>query len=114
MSFKKREPVVVLILSIVTCGIYYFYWIYQISKELGHYLQNDNCPALDVILSFFTCGIYSIYWFYKTGQQVFVAQDRAGLPIPQDNAVVCLILSLFGLGPIAALLIQSSLNQIDA
>ena len=112
MIFKKREPVAVLVLSIVTCGVYYL-WIYKVSSELGECLQNDNNPLFDMILTLFTCGIYSIYWNYKTGQQVFVAQDRTGLSMPENNAIVCLILSLFGFGPIAAYMIQNSLNRIN-
>ena len=112
MTFSKREPVLVLVFSIITCGIYYLYWIYKVSEELGTYLQNDNNPILELILCFF-CAPYTIYWSYKTGQQIFVAQDRAGLPRPQDNAIVYLILCLFGLGPIAALIIQSTLNEIN-
>lgn len=112
MTFSKREPVLVLVFSIITCGIYYLYWIYKVIEELGTYLQNDNNPVLDLILCFF-CAPYTIYWSYKTGQQIFVAQDSAGLPRPQDNAIVYLILCLFGLGPIAALIIQSTLNEIN-
>ena len=113
MNFTKREPVLVLVFSIISCGIYYLYWIYKTTDELGHYLQNNNNPVLDLILSFFCLPLYPIYWSYRTGQQVFVAQDRAVLPRPQDNAVIYLLLCLFGLGPIAAMIIQSALNGID-
>lgn len=113
MIFTKREPVLVLVFSIITCGIYYLYWIYKVTEEVGHYLQNDNNPVLELILCFF-CAPYTIYWFYKMGQQIFVAQDRCGLQRPQDNAILYLLLSIFGLGPVASLIMQGTLNEIDA
>lgn len=113
MQFKKREPVLVLLLSIVTCGIYFYYWLYQITRELGEYLQNDNNPVLDLLLSLF-CFPYCIYWMYRTGKQVSDAQFKSGKLVPADNSVLYVILGIFGLWVVSALIIQSTLNEIQA
>ncbi|SCP96037.1 DUF4234 domain-containing protein [Anaerobium acetethylicum] len=113
MNFTKREPVVVLLLSIITCGIYYYYWVYQVTKELGMYLQNDNNPVLDLLLSLF-CAPYGIYWMYKMAKQIAEAQNKAGKFAPVDNSVLYVILGIFGLWVVTALIMQSTINEIEA
>lgn len=112
MNFKRREPVLVLIFSIITCGIYYLYWIYQTTDELGAYLQNDNNPVLDLLLCMF-CAPYQIYWMYKISRQAAEAQEKAGNTRITDNAVLNLILTIFGLGIVASMILQSSINEVN-
>ena len=113
MNFRRREPALVLIFSIITCGIYLLYWIYQTTDELGAYLQNDNNPVLDLLLSIF-CFPYVIYWVYRTSRQVADAQVKAGLNRISDNAVLNLILCFVSLSVVAAMIIQSNINEIDS
>ena len=65
VMLTKRNVVSSLVLSFVTCGIYYLYWLYKFDEDLKLELENDNNPLLDVILIFVTCGLYSVYLYYR-------------------------------------------------
>jgi hypothetical protein len=109
---ERREPAIVLLLSIVTCGIYYFYWLYCVSGEIQEFLQEpDTSPGLEVLLSILTMGLYVIYWDYKTGQKIARMQGRVGLPVT-DNAILYLVLNLVGFGFVNALIEQGHLNEV--
>ncbi len=107
-----RSPVAVLIFSLITCGIYHFYWIYKVSQETQEYTARTTVsPGAELLLCIFTCGIYYIYWNYKYGKVIAECQSIAGL-YPEDNSILYLILSIVGLGMISALIMQSSLNKV--
>jgi len=109
---EKREIWFVIILSIFTFGIYYFYWIYIFSEDIQNlYEKNDITPVIEVILCFVTFGIYSIYWVYKYGKLVVKCQEKYNMPI-EDNSILYLILSIFDLSIINIGLMQSQLNNI--
>ncbi len=113
-----RNPALTLILILLTCGIYYLYYIYIVSEETQEFLgERDLSPGVEVLLSVVTCGLYNIYWDYKIGKRVSEMCGRVGLPAT-DNAVLYLILDLVGfggfggLGLINPVLQQDSLNRI--
>lgn len=111
---KHREPGIVLLLTLVTCGIYYLYWIYRVSGEMMAYLEErDTDPALEVVLSIITCYLYTIYWDYKTGRKIARMQEIAGLPVT-DNSLLYLVLNLLGLGFLPHVMEQGHLNEIWA
>lgn len=114
----RRDPALVLVFILLTCGIYYLYFIYKVSEETQEYLgEPDTAPLMDVLLSVLTCGLWNIYWDYKTGKKIARMCEAAGLPVT-DNAVLYLILDLLGVGGFASvgiinpLLQQDSLNRI--
>jgi len=114
----RREPALVLIFILLTCGLYYLYFIYKVSEEAQNYLgEPDTSPGLEVFLSVITFGLYNIYWDYKIGKKAARMAQIAGLP-PTDNAFLYLALDLVGVGGFASLgllnpmIQQDSLNQI--
>ena len=113
-----RDPALTLALILLTCGIYYLYFIYKVSQETQNFLeQPDISPGLEVLLSVLTCGLWNVYWDYRIGKRVAEMSLRAGLP-PTDNAVLYLVLDLvgaggfFGLGLLNPILQQDSLNRV--
>jgi len=117
-SGTPRDPALTLVLILITCGLYYLYYIYVVSEETQEFLgERDMSPGVEVLLSVITCGLYNIYWDYKVGKRVAAMCGRVGLPIT-DNAVLYLILDLVGfggfggLGLINPILQQDSLNRV--
>ncbi len=113
-----RSPGLTLLLILLTCGIYYLYFIYVTSQETQDFLEEpDTSPGLEVLLCLLTCGLYNIYWDYKMGKRIAEMCVRVGLP-PTDNAVLYLVLDLIGVGGFASLgllnpvLQQESLNRV--
>ena len=106
------DPAILLLLCLVTCGIYYYFFIYRTTKEtLAYTGEQDMDPALDILLIIVTCGLWMLYWDYKTAQRIARMQAMAGLP-SRDNAILYLVLNLLGVGIINALIEQSHLNEI--
>lgn len=102
---KMREPVfilnfwMVLLLSIVTGGIYLLYAEYRLNKDVDIICHNDgweNPSFLKVvILSFLTLGIYGAYWFYRQVQRVYEASDGYGVNPGLDGGL-SIFLFIFG------------------
>ena len=108
----KRNIALAIVLSIITCGIYGIYWFVVMTNEAAE-VSGDNSTAsggLAVVYTIITCGIYSIYWNYKMGQKMYTAGKKYNKDI-QDNSVLYLVLSIFGLSIVNYCLIQNDLNR---
>lgn len=72
-----------LLLSIVTCGIYSYYFLYCLARDINVMCQDDgdSTPGLAafILLSFVTCGFYAPYWYYKIGNRLQANAPRYGL-----------------------------------
>jgi len=113
-AFKYRDPAMVLVLSYLTCGIYYLIWVKDISQELIDQLgETDTSPALEALLTLVTCGFYSMYWDYKTNRKIMRLQEAKGVR-PVDNTALYLILDIVGFGMVNALIQQNHLNELGA
>lgn len=100
---KRRGPVMVLLLSLLTCGLYYLYWVYVTSSEIQEYTgERDIPPIVELLLTLFTGGLYLFYWDWKTAKQIARMQSRLGLNVT-DNSLLYLIFNILGAGPIYGL-----------
>ncbi|OEJ15170.1 hypothetical protein BFL38_12730 [Brachyspira hampsonii] len=114
-NFQAKSLLTVAILSIITCGIYFIYWIYVTTNDVNNYMEQEYInPTLSLVLSIITCGLFSIYWFYKYGTIVFNDMSKkAELDSYGENAVVLAILLFIPFGYIYSIIaLQSKLNII--
>ena len=113
VPIQKREIVTALILSIVTCGIYGIIWFVKLTDDTNVVSGDPNATSggMAFLLTLITCGIYGYYWAYKRGEILDNYNVSRGLP-KSSNAVLYLVLQLFGLGIVAYCLMQSELNKI--
>ncbi len=107
---EDRNIVLTLILSFITCGIYSLIVRYQLGTELNaHSRRAGLSPGVDILLAFLTCGFWLIYADYKYGQTLREICEEERGPV-QDVSVLCLVLTLFGLGVISVLILQNEAN----
>lgn len=110
-----------IILSIITCGIYSYYFIYKMAHDVNIACEGDgeNTSGLVafILLSLITCGIYAWFWYYNLGNRLAANGPRYGLSI-QENGTTVLLWQIFGaficgIGPFVAMhiLIKNS-NKI--
>ena len=59
-SFKVRSPIAVVLLIIVTLGIYGLYWFYQLGREMKEYNDSGLGPVVNLLLAIF---IGFVLWF---------------------------------------------------
>ena len=108
----KRDPLMVIVYSLITCGFYGIWWWYTMMTEVKDALnRQDINPTMELVLGFVTCGIYFIYLYYKYPQLMLQLQERAGLP-RNDISTLCVILPFFGLAIVSIFLMQTELNKI--
>ena len=109
-----RSIPLAIIFSLITCGIYSFYWIYKINEEINILSDEEGATSggMVILFSIITCGIYSIYWAYRMGERVDRIQGVNG-----NSHILYLILYLTsGLtsgvtGMVALALMQDAINK---
>lgn len=94
---RQRSVAMVIILSLLTCGIYTIIWYYQVSEDL-RYLTGDNSMSggKTILLIFITCGIYTLFWYYIVGQKIAEIHRMKNMLV-KDNGLLYIVLSIFSL-----------------
>lgn len=110
-----------ILLNLITCGIYGFYFIHKMAEEINIACDGDGeeTPGLliFILLSIITCGFYAYYWYYKLGNRLASNAPRYGLSFQENGTTVllwCIVgMVLCGIGPLIGMyiLIKNS-NQI--
>jgi len=107
---ERREVVMSVVLSLVTCGIYGLYWIYKINEDLYRLSGEQGNPVLDVVLCCVTCGVYPIYMSYKWGERCDNIRRKYNQP-PKNQSTLLLILPFVGLIIVSCAIVQGDLNE---
>ena len=108
---KQRSVAMVIILTLITFGIYGLYWMYAITGELSHATNDPNFSgAKALIFLFLTFGIYGLFWYYIVGQKMAEMQRQHNMLI-KDNGVLYIVLAIFVLGIISDAIIQAEMNK---
>lgn len=106
-----RSLVAYILLSLITCGIYSWYFIYALARDVNAVCAGDGKSTAGlvklVLLSMITCGFYSFYWYYALGNRLAENAPRYGLNF-QENGTTVLLWYLVGslacgIGPFVAM-----------
>lgn len=106
-----RGLLVYILLSIVTCGIYGYYFIYKMAHDVNIACEGDGEQTgglvAYIVFSFLTCGVYSWYWLYKLGNRLSANAPKYGMTF-QENGTTILMWCIFGslvcgIGPFVAM-----------
>ncbi len=83
-EFKKRGPIAVWGLSLVTLGVYFFVWYYKINKEARDYLGDETIKPgvalLAVLFGWILLLIPPLVSVFNTGKRIQRMQQHAGVP----------------------------------
>lgn len=110
---RVRSVVLLILFSILTLNLYYFYWFYKVNTELEAFLRNGGRPAGRLVLFLL---VPVVGWFlavYLTARSTLKAQVQAGetRPIaPIYPAVFAALLPVIG-WYVAAGFIQGAANR---
>jgi hypothetical protein len=96
---KKRNPVFVIVATILTCGLYSIYWLVVTKDEINS--LGAQIPTAWLIL----VPIANLYFMYKycEGFSLYVKKD--------DNAILWFLIYFF-IAPLAMILFQVELNKL--
>lgn len=110
-----------IVLSILTCGIYSYYFIYTVARDVNTACAGDGKSTGGlvqfILLSILTCGIYSWWWQYSLGNRLAANAPRYGLSFTENGTTILLWL-FFGsflcfIGPFIAMnIIIKNTNSI--
>ncbi|HWT73198.1 MAG TPA: DUF4234 domain-containing protein [Mobilitalea sp.] len=107
----KRDIVLCIILSIITCGIYSLYWFVVLTDDTNALVgEPDTSGIASLLLTIITCGIYGFYWAYRNGEKIDRIKRMRNIPA-SNGGILFLILYFFG-GIITYALIQNELNNL--
>ncbi len=102
-----------IILSLITCGIYYLFWQERQMKAMNYLLEEEKFSFIKwFFLSIITCGIYHIYYEYVFGQAVMEAQRRHDRPVSSYLHLLSVGLAIFGLNIVADAIQQEEVNKL--
>lgn len=109
-----RNPVTVIILSIVTCGIYGLFWLYTTSTDLNNVLEEERInPVLMIVLSFVTCGIAMLYWMYQIDKAVADVCAKNSVQYSSNFIIWLILYFVSGVGTIVAeYQVQTAMNSV--
>jgi len=96
---QERNFWMLVLLSIVTCGIYAIYFWYVYANDMNKVCEGDGKETTNYLvvflLSIITCGIYQFIWFYQVGNRMQENAPRYGLSF-QENGTSILLWMLLG------------------
>lgn len=99
-SYKKREPLGVLGLSIITLGIYWFYWYYKINDEIRRFEKNDKVRPGVALLAVTLGWLIIVPPFisvYNTSLHIVQMEKGAGIQqelSPALNVILLLVVAV--------------------
>jgi len=106
----KNNPVVVLILSFVTCGLYLIYWNIKAAGVINALTGRETIsPVVSVISG--CCLPVHVYFYYLCGQALPELGRRIGKESIKDQSTLLVILGIF-VPMVAAMIVQGHINEL--
>ncbi len=117
----ETSPVLVFVLTIITCGLYLVYWYYVTYRNIERLTGSTptgNVFVFDLVIAVVTVLIWGIYVDYKISQRINELNRRYGLD-EDDTTVLVVVLDLavyvtgYLTGIISSAIHQHQLNRIN-
>lgn len=109
---EKRDPVIMILLSVITCGICFIIWSFKVCNEINSFYGEKKIDPTIFFLLGILCFPLVYVGLYKLDELLYDMNTRMGLPA-NKNFILWLLLSFVGIGGIFAIYqIQEQLNKI--
>ncbi len=106
----KVDPLLVLVLGFLTCGLYLIYWNIKVA-EVFNAVSERQVISQPVAIFAGCCYPVNIYFFYLAGRDALPdVYAYAGVP-QKDDTVLLLVLGFF-FPMIAAMKVQNDINKL--
>jgi hypothetical protein len=112
---RVRHPLWVLMLSYLTCGFYFYYWVYRVLRECGAYTgRKDFNPRTELTLMLIFPPYVLYVAIFQLSDLIRRTQALAGVPETPGLRQATLFLNpcLIGGLPFLGMIYQEALNQI--
>lgn len=106
----KVDPILVLILGFITCGLYLIYWNIKVAEVLNAVAEREIISQPIAIFAG-CCYPINIYFFYLAGKDALPqVYKRIGGP-QKDDSTLLIVLGFF-FPMIAAMIVQNDINKL--
>lgn len=107
----RNEPVLVLVLGILTCGLYMIYWNMKTAEVLNKISGRELIAPILAALGG-CCLPLNVYFYYVAGEGLADLGALIGKKEElQGKSMLLVILGLF-LSPVAAMIVQGHMNEL--
>lgn len=101
MAIKKRNPLFVIGLSLITVGLYTIYWFYQTRQELNELGSEERSPLMHTIGLLVPFVGFYVLWLYSSDVEAVTKKAK-------DKVILFLAWIVFF--PVALYMVQEELN----
>ena len=106
----KNDPIIVLLLGFITCGLYLIYWNIKAAQVLNAVAEKEVISTPVAIFAG-CCFPVNVYFYYLAGKDGLPAvYQKVGEP-PKDNATLLIVLGIF-FPMVAAMIVQGDINKL--
>jgi Domain of unknown function (DUF4234) len=112
-QYLKRNPLGVLGLSVITLGIYGFYWYYKINDEIRRFEKDDTISPARSLIAILLGWVLIVPPFiavWNTANHVLKMQERMGVQSPISPALTVILLLVISIA--LGIYVQEHLNRV--
>ena len=106
----RNSPVLVLILGIVTCGLYLIYWNIKVAEVMNAVTARRLISPVIAVISG-CCMPVNVYFYYLCGQAMPDLARLTERETPKDQSLLLVILGMF-VPMVAAMIVQGHINEL--
>lgn len=106
----KNDPILVLILGFVTCGLYLIYWNIKAAEVINAVVE-EEVIAQPIAIFAGCCYPINLYFFYLVGKDGLPkVQEKTNTPITDQTTLLVVLGFIFPM--VAAMIVQSEINKL--
>ena len=106
----KVDPILVLILGFITCGLYLIYWNIKVAEVLNAVAEREVISQPIAVFAG-CCFPVNIYFFYLAGKDALPqVYKRIGYPQKDDSTLLIVLGFFFPMA--AAMIVQNDINKL--
>ena len=106
----KNEPILVLVLGFVTCGLYLIYWNIKAAEVINAVAGRPVISQPIAILSG-CCFPVNVYYYYVAGQALHQLGEATNNPELKDKSMILVVLGIF-VPMVSAMILQGHINDL--
>ena len=106
----KVDPIIVLLLSFITCGLYLIYWNIKVAEVINA-VSGREVLSTPVAVFSGCCMPVNIYFYYIMGKEGLPNVYKRTGELDKDQSTLLIILGLF-FPFAAAMIVQGDINRL--
>lgn len=106
----KVDPIMVLLLSFITCGLYLIYWNIKVGEVINA-VSNKEVISTPIAVFSGCCLPVNIYFYYLLGKEGLPNVYKRTGELDKDQSTLLILLGLF-FPMAAAMIVQGDINRL--